>query len=190
MFIKAFGKERISVLLADREFIGPSWIGYLQKHEIPFSIRIKEEGQYITNCRGEFVKANVLCRDLRGGETKALGLRYVGKQKQTRAWVSATRSMSGELLVVIHDAKTQTPCHTYEKRWQIECLFKSLKSGGFNMEDTRLRHPERIETLLALLTLAFCYVYDWGNLQEPQAIKCHGEPLAKVEVKAVDKSNF
>ena len=40
--IKAVGKEKIRVLLADREFIGEEWFRFLIEQEIPFIIRIKQ----------------------------------------------------------------------------------------------------------------------------------------------------
>src|SRR5690242_19056097 len=40
--IKAIGAEKIRVLLADREFIGEEWFGFLIAQDIPFIIRIKQ----------------------------------------------------------------------------------------------------------------------------------------------------
>lgn len=41
-FINRFGKSCIAGLLADREFIGQEWFGWLIKEQIPFWIRIKD----------------------------------------------------------------------------------------------------------------------------------------------------
>jgi len=40
-FINLFGVEKIEVLLADREFIGKEWFAWLQRREIPFVIRVR-----------------------------------------------------------------------------------------------------------------------------------------------------
>jgi hypothetical protein len=40
-FIHQFGRDRIKGLLADREFIGDEWLGWLRKEKIPFVIRIR-----------------------------------------------------------------------------------------------------------------------------------------------------
>jgi hypothetical protein len=51
-----------------------------------------------------------------------------------------------------------------------------LKSKGFDMEQTRLRDPERLSKLLALLTIAFgwCYrVGEWRAQQKPIRILKH-----------------
>jgi len=179
-FLEVFPKERIKVLLGDREFIGPAWISYLQEEKIPYCFRIKEDGQFIQNAKGQFVKTRALFHHLKCGEQEHIGLRKIGKREQTLSTVSATRSLKGELLVVMHSADMETPCEIYELRWSIECLFKGLKSNGFNLEDTHLTKNERIETLLNVLMIAFCYAYDWGQLQEPSKIKKHGYPQHSV----------
>lgn len=40
--IKAIGRDKIRVLLADREFVGELWFRFLIEQEIPFIIRIKQ----------------------------------------------------------------------------------------------------------------------------------------------------
>ena len=47
-----------------------------------------------------------------------------------------------------------------KRRWQIEVLFEALKSTGFNLEETRLREAERLETLCAVSAIAFCWAWD------------------------------
>jgi transposase len=42
----------------------------------------------------------------------------------------------------------------YRERWSIETLFAALKSRGFDLEQTHLTAPDRIERLIALLALA------------------------------------
>ena len=41
----------------------------------------------------------------------------------------------------------------------IEVLFEPLKSRGFNFEDVNLKDKEGLNRLLAVLTIAFCWVY-------------------------------
>jgi hypothetical protein len=38
--------------------------------------------------------------------------------------------------VVMHanSLENQDPISLYEKRWQIECMFKAFKKNGFNLE--------------------------------------------------------
>jgi len=56
-------------------------------------------------------------------------------------------------------------------------LFACLKSKGFNFEDTHITKLERIEKVLALLTIAFCWAYktgEWRNELKEIKIKKHG----------------
>ena len=50
-------------------------------------------------------------------------------------YLEATRLTDGQLLVVCSDEEGKG-IEAYGERWQIETLFGSLKSKGFNLEDT------------------------------------------------------
>lgn len=59
----------------------------------------------------------------------------------------------------------------------METLFLCLKSRGFNFEDTNVTKPERIEKMLVLLTVGFCWAYktgEWRHEQKAIKIKKHG----------------
>lgn len=43
----------------------------------------------------------------------------------------------------------------YGQRYSIECLFKDLKSTGFNLHKTRLKKPEEVFNLIIIAALAF-----------------------------------
>ena len=66
----------------------------------------------------------------------------------------------------------------YKKCWQIETIFKTLKSSGFNIEKTHLQQIERIEKLVALLSIAFVWCYQLGIFidqnENKVKIKKHG----------------
>jgi hypothetical protein len=65
--------------------------------------------------------------------------------------------------------------------WNIETLFGILKSRGFRFEETHLTEGDRINKLLALLTLATVWAFKvgaWLHEQKPLKIKKHGR-LAK-----------
>ena len=80
--------------------------------------------------------------------------------------------MSGESLIILSpDASRVTAVLGDDKRrWEIETLFKTLKSQGFDFEATRLTGLDRIERLLALLTIIFCWAHllgEWLHEQKP-----------------------
>lgn len=82
-----------------------------------------------------------------------------------------------ELQIVVSFNKPGNAQTLYKERWQIESAFKALKTSGFNIEDTHLTDIERISKLLALVLIAFAWVYKAGiYLDElrPIKIKKHG----------------
>ena len=47
----------------------------------------------------------------------------------------------------------------YKQRWQIETMYKGLKSSGFNIEDSHVRIQERMANLFAIVMLAYVWCY-------------------------------
>lgn len=173
-FITLFGREKISCVLADREFVGDEWFSWLFKEQISFCIRIKNN-HVTTNSRGLEVGIEALFYDLKPGEQRVIpGKRKLWKQQ---VYLSALRLSDGELLLLAADKLLDNPVDLYAKRWEIETLFSCLKGRGFNFEDTHLTQQNRIEKLLFLLTIAFCWAHktgEWRHEQKHIKIKKHG----------------
>lgn len=173
-FIEQFGKEKLAGILADREFVGKQWLGWLLQEELAFCLRIKSN-TITTNARGLEVTIDALFYDLQPGEQRLLqGKRKLWKQQ---VYLSALRLASGELLIVATDKWLEEPIKLYGKRWQIETLFGCLKSKGFGFEETHITHTERIGKLIALLTIAFCWAHrvgEWRHEEKAISVKKHG----------------
>jgi hypothetical protein len=173
-FVQSFGKTKIAGLLADREFIGDEWFRWLLSEGISFCIRIKNN-TITTNARGLKVDIDTLFYDLKPGEQRVLqDKRKVWKQE---VYLAALRLSSGELLIVATDKYVESPIHLYSKRWQIETLFGCLKSKGFGFEETHIIRADRIEKLIALHTIAFCWAHkigEWRHQEKAIVIKKHG----------------
>ena len=178
-YLKLFGKETVEFVTADREFIGRDWFSYLRREKIPFRIRIKENLK-VTNARGnKMVSAKNLFRTHRAGAGSLL----CGRRRVLGEEVSlmGMRSTEGEYVIVASSTETDEILTDYAQRWKIETLFGCLKSRGFCLEETHVTRRERLEKLLALLTLAFCWAYiagEWLARTNPIKIKKHGR-LAK-----------
>ena len=177
------------MLLGDREFIGKTWLDWLESEQIPYVFRLKENGQYMSNSRGKMVKISDLLHDLRNAEAINLGIRKVGKLDKQPYHVSALRNKKGELVVVICGKTIQNPLEIYKIRWEIETMFKAFKSAGFNMESTHIIDYERLNTLFGVLAIAFCIAYKAGIITaqtEPIPIKTHGRKAQSVLRKGLD----
>ena len=64
-----------------------------------------------------------------------------------------------EFQIIISFCKPEIAQKIYKERWQIETAFRAMKTSGFNIEDTHLTDIERIEKLVAIVTIAFCWAY-------------------------------
>lgn len=173
-FIDRFGKSRIKGLLADREFIGDEWMGWLIKQRIPFFIRIRNNS-ISTNRQNQRTRVDRLFYTLKPGEIGQLRqLRPLG---QCKVYLSALRLADGELLIVASHNLDQDAIKIYGLRWEIETLFGCLKGRGFKLEETRVVGYLRIKKLLVLPIIAFCWAHKVGDWKHdcvlPIKVKTH-----------------
>lgn len=179
--IKAIGKDKIRVLLADREFIGEGWFQFLIKQKIPFVIRVKQNFMVHGLRKGYAVPIGTLTRHL-GRKKKLINQRIVLWNHPLFASVEYSKGAK-EPMIVVSNENFPSPIETYRWRWGIETLFCCLKSRGFHLEDTHMIDPEKIEKLLFILAIAVCWAYKIGELQarrKPIAIKKHGRKIKSV----------
>jgi transposase len=175
-FIASFGPQSIAWLLADREFVGKKWFRFLHQHKIPFRIRVKQNFQ-VASKKGQ-IPVMAIFQHLKVDEILVLPRKRLILGQ--RLYLIGLR-LEDEYLLLVTDQKPATALEDYAKRWDIETLFGILKSRGFRFEETHLTEGDRINKLLALLTLATVWAFKvgaWLHEQEPLKIKKHGR-LAK-----------
>ena len=56
----------------------------------------------------------------------------------------------------------------YAKRWKIECLFKHLKTNGYNLEDLNLKDPNKNMLMMAIVTIAYTLAIREGRKHRNQ----------------------
>lgn len=167
------GNDRIQALLADREFVGTEWFHFLITEKIPFVIRIKKNfalkiEDHITVAAGQLRK-------------------HLGKKKvinhPVNLWgyslvVSAERKKKArDQMIIVSNCAFESSLEMYRRRWEIETMFGCLKSRGFRMEDTHMTDPDKIEKLVFVLAIAFCWAYRMGDIRAqkvPIQVKTHG----------------
>jgi hypothetical protein len=172
-FVDVFGKGCIAGVLADREFANQYFFSYLTEAKIPFYIRVKEGAKVRIFSEKKTFKVKELFADLK----QKCQMSYI--QPVTihgqKLFVAAGRSDSGELLVVATNKhKAENAVSIYLRRWEIAVLFHSLKSRGFNFEDTHLNKKARIEKLVALLAVGFSWCHkigEWRAIKKPIRFK-------------------
>ena len=166
--------SKIKALLADREFIGKDWFKFLVNSKIPFSIRIRQN--MLAELNDESVNVFILFANLAVGESRTLHNRYLICRQML--WVTGMRLENGELLIIVTNANPKESLDLYAQRWEIEMLFKALKTAGFNLEDTHIDDLNKIDTLVSLLTIALVWAHKVGerlhNDLKPIKRKKHG----------------
>lgn len=167
-YVKLFGNSTIDCLVADREFVGERWIGWLNDNRIRYHIRIRENFRVHKPGDGSDFKAFWAFLDLKVGQSRHLyGIYLVhGQYCYLSAARMKNRDGKPELQILLSFNRPEEAVKTYKSRWQIETCFKSLKSSGFNVEDTHLADIDRIERLFAILTIAFLWAYLVGIFKD------------------------
>lgn len=143
-FLGIAGDRSIALLMADREFVGSDWLTFLNSRGIHYHIRIRENFHVIRH--GSKSKAHWLFSDLKLGECKHLsGIYYVNGQP---CYLSGSKIKNKEekpeLQILVSYCNAEESHEMYKQRWQIETMYKGLKSSGFNIEDSHVRIQERM----------------------------------------------
>lgn len=161
-YLALFEASSIEALLADREFIGARWMDFLNENNIPFVIRVKED-MTLTLEGGQVCSLKTLLRNKRAKRVAATGQGRLNGETGATAQpvrIAAKRLPDGQWLIVATNRYEGTQAvNLYRRRWGIECLFADAKTRGLNLEDTRLRATEKLDTLLSLVTLAMTWAY-------------------------------
>lgn len=167
--------EDVEAVVADREFIGEVCFRGLKARGLVFVMRVRNNT--LIGSKGVTRSATK-----RYGYLKPRAA-YVSPKRCTvfglRLYLAVTKSGEGELVVLACNAAPDKALVRYAQRWHPEMLFSALKSRGFNLEDTHLTNPERLDKLLALLALAFTWAHlvgIWFHQQHPLKLKNHGYP--------------
>lgn len=170
------GPQNINWLLGDREFVGGNWIKWLEEKGINFLLRIRNN-----SLLEEKIRVDDFFKNL--PQKKRIKNCKISLWK-THFFLSTRWSYNkDELVTLISNRKTRNPFDIYRKRWEIETFFGCLKTRGFCFEDTHLIHLKRIENLICVLVIAFCWSHLVGEKKEaeiPIKRKYHGRKAKSI----------
>ena len=177
-FLALQDTRTIQALVMDREFIGPEWLDYLERKDICFHVRLRNNIK-IGRIKGELIASKNEMNQLKPFDGWHMcGLRKIGAKKDgMKLFISAIRSSEGDLVIIASNRDQDQSLSRYAQRWGIETLFGCLKTRGFCLEDTHLTNPKKISHLLVLLTLAFFWAFRvgvWLNEVKEIKLKTHG----------------
>ena len=191
-FLDVFPDATVASFTGDREFIGTAWITWLHDRGLPYVLRLRE-GMKVFSPAHVPASMTLHAAGLKPGQTLALpGLWRIGPNEEDASpplRIVIKRLADGQVLAL---ASRKGPAQTlglYRKRWKIETLFAALKTRGFNLEATHITMPEKLSTLVALLTLAAAFAYKTGLvLLDGRTIprKAHGRPARSLFAYGLD----
>jgi hypothetical protein len=192
-FREAFPDQKIAALTGDREFVGERWINWLSDHKIPFALRHREN-MHASRPGASPVTLKHLARDLKSGETLNLkgGWRIGQKADDMTATVflAIKRLDDGSLLIVASSHSAKKALAAYKLRWKIESLFGLLKTKGFNLEDTHMTEPKRLELLFGIIAMVAAICVKAGKIflkEKSIKIKKHGRPARSLMAFGMDQ---
>ena len=91
-FIRLFGKDCIECIMADREFVGEEWIGYLNREKLRYYIRIRNNFKVFLPRKNETIPVSWLFSGLRIGEIRHYS--KIVKINNEYCYLSATPDLS------------------------------------------------------------------------------------------------
>ena len=184
-FIDWFGKDCIDCLLADREFVGKDWLAFLNQNNIHYHIRIRNNFKIYCPKKQKEITAWHLFNSIKISELKHY--ERIMQMHGEYCYLSGMKTIKDgklEFCIIVSFNKPSQALTKYKQRWQIETLFKGLKSSGFNLENTHVTHLDRLEKLILLVMIAFVWCYKIGDFIDtnikPIKIKKHGNRAISV----------
>ena len=160
VLLKIVSVEEIESMVMDREFYGKEWLSWLSDKGIPYVLRIKAN----TCING--VKIGLLLKSKRNFQKYHIFSAYEQSVYLGFKWIGQTNKSTKQRIIVISNAFAgEKALELYRRRWGIEAFFAHCKKNGFNLEDTHITDPKKMNKLLAVVAVAFCICY----LKSPMA---------------------
>lgn len=192
--------SRIRALLGDREFVSRKWLQFLMDQQVPFVMRAR--GSIRASVRGRGVKRPKAPASEPGPGSAPLRMIFRGvaprhvRKADRRRVVCGQRVFVGAIghhtdpVYLVTTLPVEAAARLYADRWQIETMFRALKSQGFKLDTTHLHHPDRISRLIGVLSLAFVWAYRagaWGEAARPPRMHLRPDrrPLSGADLRLV-----
>lgn len=154
--VTLLGKERIGMVVGDREFVGHLWLSYLKDNGLDFVMRFPKHHK-IQDVSGEciYISNLIFCKNSPRILKNVLIDGVVGD-----AWVKLLNT--GDYLFLFGTVNVQYMGQLYRKRWAIEMVFQAFKTRGFNIENTHLNELHKLKKLIAFVSLAYAFTTSLG----------------------------
>lgn len=183
--VAAFLATRVKsvVFLADRGFRDCDWAHLCQELGWHYDIRLASN-TYLTLEDGRQLPVDQL--GVQPGQCQYFQNVKVTQEEKLQGhlsvtWTPGKRGEKLALVAVISDCPAeQTRLAEYARRMRIEESFRDDQSGGFDLEHTRLEHPDRLEKLLLAVAIATLWCHELGEqVLQDQTLRDELDPGGK-----------
>ena len=97
-----------------------------------------------------------------GGQHLLRDIELTGKRVPTNVAMVHEPGHPEPWIIAMSEPPTVHRALGYGLRWGIEAMFSDFKTRGFGLEDSQLRHPERLARLLLVMALALHWAVSTG----------------------------
>jgi hypothetical protein len=93
-------------------------------------------------------------------------------------WTTDKQGQPEMVAIISNQIACRARLREYDRRMSIEQSFRDDKSGGFDMQHTRLQHAERIDHLLLAIAIATLWCHELGEfvLKQGEIFRCQVDP--------------
>lgn len=160
--VKKMLPSNVEILLAGDRFYGTSsLVKYCQNAGWSYRLRLKSnlildhEGGEITTGEAAAKKIEAL-----------IGARFNKTDIHTNIGIIHEKGHPEPWIIAMDCKPSSYTTLDYAMRWGIEPMFSDFKSKGFSITKTHLKHPDRIERLILILSIALYWAVSTG--MEPE----------------------
>jgi hypothetical protein len=182
--LEILGKERIGLVIGDREFVGHKWMKFLKDNGLLFIMRLPKH-HLLHDLDGESLRL----QELTLPADRALLLKgYMIDGVWGDVWVKALAD--GDFLFLFGTARVDFFGQLYQRRWTIETVFQTFKEREFDLEKTHVKSLGKLKKLVALVSIAYSICISMGVYvhKKVQKIKTknHGYKAKSFARKGID----
>ena len=145
------------VPMGDRFYGTPDLIALCRAPGWDWRLRLKQD-LLVFEAGGETTLADCFAR----GEHRLSGIELTEKRVATHVAMVHEPGHPEPWIVALSEAPTVHRAFDDGLRWGIEAMFSDFKSRGFGLEDSQIRHPDRLARLLLVMALALHWAVSTG----------------------------
>lgn len=160
------------VLMGDRFYGTPALIDWCQQAHWGYRLRLRRN-LHLQHEGGLLISGELLAQGMPFVENVEMG------GVSTNVGVVHDKGHPDAWIIAMDCVPTRARVLDYGLRWGIEALFSDLKSRGFAIDASHLRHPDRLSRLLLIVSIALYWCVSIGETEESEA------PVLKKEVCAL-----